>query len=59
MLRHAEDTFLVRTLVVPAMLSMSPWLNYWPRQMPEPIYEWLEEEGRPKFRMSSVASDSE
>ena len=26
-----EDTFLVRTLVVPAMLSMSPWLNYWPR----------------------------
>ncbi|CAK9091899.1 Mycolic acid-containing lipids exporter MmpL11 [Durusdinium trenchii] len=27
------DTFLVRTLVVPAMLSMSPWLNYWPRRM--------------------------
>jgi len=56
------DTFLVRTLVVPAMLSMSPWLNYWPREMPEPLYEWLEEESsfRSKFRLSSVASvDSE
>lgn len=52
------DTFLVRTLVVPAMLSMSPWLNYWPREMPEPLYEWLEEETglRSKLRLSSVAS---
>ncbi|CAK9098901.1 Mycolic acid-containing lipids exporter MmpL11 [Durusdinium trenchii] len=50
------DTFLVRTLVVPAMLSMSPWLNYWPREMPDPIYEWLDEENKPKFRLSSVGS---
>ena len=33
-----------------------------PREMPEPLYEWLEEESsfRSKFRLSSVASvDSE
>lgn len=53
------DTFLVRTLVVPAMLSMSPWLNYWPREMPEPQYEWLgegDEAARTKLRMASTAS---
>jgi len=52
------DTFLVRTLVVPAMLSMSPWLNYWPRRMPEPQFLWLEDESaRSKIRMTSVDSD--
>jgi len=35
------DTFVVRTVAVPALLSMSPWLNYWPRTMPEPCFEWL------------------
>ncbi|CAE7671957.1 mmpL11 [Symbiodinium pilosum] len=54
------DTFLVRTLVVPAMLSMSPWLNYWPREMPEPLYEWLGDadgaDARTKLRMASTGS---
>eukprot|EP00439_Symbiodinium_sp_Y106_P052944 s2603_g7.t1 len=30
------DTFVVRTVLVPAMLSLSPCLNYWPSKMPEP-----------------------
>ncbi|CAJ1360843.1 unnamed protein product [Effrenium voratum] len=29
------DTFVVRTVLVPAMLSLSPCLNYWPSRMPE------------------------
>lgn len=36
------DTFVVRTMLVPALLSMSPRLNYWPTKMPTPLYEWLD-----------------
>jgi len=35
------DTFIVRTVLVPAMLSLNPCLNYWPSKMPEPKYKWL------------------
>jgi len=56
------DTFLVRTIAVPALLSMSPWLNYWPRKMPEPRFEWLgqPDDARTQLRvgsLNSVASD--
>merc|ERR1711981_709349 len=36
------DTFLVRTVVTPALLSIGPWMNYWPVEMPKPMYEWLD-----------------
>jgi len=36
------DTFIVRTILVPAMLSLSPTLNYWPRKMPPIKYRWLD-----------------
>lgn len=36
------DTFIVRTVLVPAMLSLNPCLNYWPTKMPEPKFRWLE-----------------
>lgn len=32
------DTFVVRTILVPAMLSMWPALNYWPSSLPVPRY---------------------
>mmetsp|Transcript_61619 Transcript_61619/g.109486 ORF Transcript_61619/g.109486 Transcript_61619/m.109486 type:complete len:252 (-) Transcript_61619:81-836(-) len=56
------DTFLVRTIAVPALLSMSPWLNYWPRKMPEPRFEWLgqPQNARTQLRagsLNSIASD--
>lgn len=35
------DTFIVRTVLVPAMLSLNPRLNYWPAPMPEPRFRWL------------------
>mmetsp|Transcript_9776 Transcript_9776/g.28371 ORF Transcript_9776/g.28371 Transcript_9776/m.28371 type:complete len:897 (-) Transcript_9776:226-2916(-) len=35
------DTFVVRSILVPAMLSILPCTNYWPSKMPEPKYEWL------------------
>jgi len=35
------DTFVVRSILVPAMLSLCPVLNYWPSRMPEPKYTWL------------------
>jgi len=35
------DTFIVRTVLVPAMLSLVPCANYWPSKMPRPRYEWL------------------
>eukprot|EP00931_Biecheleriopsis_adriatica_P121421 TRINITY_DN96506_c0_g1_i1.p1 TRINITY_DN96506_c0_g1~~TRINITY_DN96506_c0_g1_i1.p1 ORF type:complete len:915 (-),score=162.03 TRINITY_DN96506_c0_g1_i1:13-2502(-) len=52
------DTFIVRTLAVPALLSMSPWLNYWPRTMPTPRFEWLGEahDARANLRVASMAS---
>merc|ERR1719323_391675 len=36
------DTFVVRSILVPAMLSLVPCSNYWPCKMPEPRYTWLE-----------------
>merc|ERR1712083_1063952 len=35
------DTFVVRTVLVPAMLSLVPAMNYWPSAMPVPRYRWL------------------
>jgi len=35
------DTFVVRSILVPAMLSLAPWANYWPCQMPPVCYTWL------------------
>jgi len=35
------DTFIVRTVLVPAMLSLIPCANYWPSRMPKVRYEWL------------------
>lgn len=35
------DTFVVRSILVPAMLSLMPASNYWPSKMPVPRYEWL------------------
>jgi len=40
------DTFVVRSILVPAMLSLFPVLNYWPSRMPEPRYTWLTGVGR-------------
>merc|ERR1711964_656580 len=38
------DTFVVRTVLVPAlMLIMQRW-NWWPREMPPPIHDALEGE---------------
>ncbi|CAE8683168.1 unnamed protein product [Polarella glacialis] len=53
------DTFLVRTIAVPALLSMSPWLNYWPRTMPEPKYEWLANGPNKSARGFARSSDDE
>jgi len=33
------DTFVVRTLLVPSLLSLGGFLNYWPMKMPKPIVE--------------------
>merc|ERR1711972_723117 len=35
------DTFVVRSILVPAMLSIVPQTNYWPSKMPDIKYEWL------------------
>mmetsp|Transcript_110564 Transcript_110564/g.219851 ORF Transcript_110564/g.219851 Transcript_110564/m.219851 type:complete len:957 (+) Transcript_110564:121-2991(+) len=35
------DTFVVRSILVPAMLSLLPCLNYWPSRMPEIKHTWL------------------
>lgn len=37
------DTFMVRTIVVPALLSLSPCLNYFPSKTPKPKFLWLAE----------------
>ena len=29
------DTFVVRTILVPAILSLGGWLNWWPAAMPK------------------------
>lgn len=44
------DTFVVRTVLVPAMLSLNPALNYWPTKMPKPNRKlmWLDEEDDPR-----------
>mmetsp|Transcript_40011 Transcript_40011/g.118645 ORF Transcript_40011/g.118645 Transcript_40011/m.118645 type:complete len:960 (+) Transcript_40011:113-2992(+) len=35
------DTFVVRSILVPSMLSLFPCCNYWPSKMPQPRYRWL------------------
>jgi len=35
------DTFVVRSILVPAMLSLFPVCNYWPTKMPPVRYRWL------------------
>merc|ERR1712203_1326600 len=34
-------TFIVRSILVPALLSLQGGLTYWPTKMPDPRYEWL------------------
>ena len=29
------DTFVVRVMLVPSLLSLGSWLNWWPGRMPE------------------------
>merc|ERR1712060_201573 len=36
------DTFVVRTVLVPALMLMAEDGNWWPRRMPPPIYQELE-----------------
>lgn len=36
------DTFVVRTIMVPAMLSLCPGANFWPSKMPAARFEWLD-----------------
>ena len=33
------DTFVVRTILVPAILSLGGWLNWWPTAMPKELDE--------------------
>merc|ERR1711920_223729 len=35
------DTLVVRTILVPAMLSLVPCTNYWPSRMPMVRFKWL------------------
>jgi hypothetical protein len=35
------DTFIVRTILVPAVLSLGACANYWPTRMPTARYHWL------------------
>merc|ERR1712039_1139677 len=35
------DTFVVRSILVPAMLSLVPCTNYWPSRMPMVRFKWL------------------
>merc|ERR1712048_35618 len=57
------DTFLVRTIVTPALLSLHSWINYWPVVMSEPIYEWLDDNLDPRMddilRQTSIGSADE
>lgn len=36
------DTFVVRTILVPAMLSLAPAANWWPSRMPLARFTWLQ-----------------
>jgi len=36
------DTFVVRTILVPAMMLIAQQWNWWPRRMPPPIHDILE-----------------
>lgn len=55
----AVDTFLVRTVLVPAMLSIVPCSNYWPSEMPEPRYEWLAKQGESRSDEEDDEEDDE
>lgn len=35
----AQDTFVIRTCLVPSVLTLAASLNYWPQQMPEPGWQ--------------------
>merc|ERR1711972_491176 len=43
------DTFVVRSILVPAMLSIVPQSNYWPSKMPDIKYEWLDRKSTAYF----------
>lgn len=52
------DTFIVRTVLVPAMLSLVPCANYWPSRMPKVRYEWLSKGlGKPNMDNRALTSD--
>jgi predicted RND superfamily exporter protein len=36
------DTFVIRTIMVPAMLSLFPRMNHWPSKVPPIRYAWLQ-----------------
>merc|ERR1712039_574055 len=40
------DTFVVRSILVPAMLSLVPCTNFFPLVMPEPRFVWLDKQER-------------
>mmetsp|Transcript_45380 Transcript_45380/g.119903 ORF Transcript_45380/g.119903 Transcript_45380/m.119903 type:complete len:941 (+) Transcript_45380:165-2987(+) len=52
------DTFVVRTVLVPCVLSLSPRLNYWPQRMPEVEYEWLDRPAPQSSRASGRTHSS-
>merc|ERR1712050_235068 len=49
------DTFVVRSILVPAMLSLVPCSNYFPCKMPEPLphCQWLDDAGVKRSPSSS------
>merc|ERR1740121_3598326 len=53
------DTFVVRTILVPSILSLSPGLNYWPTTMPEVKYEWFNQPDPSRAQELLVDSDKE
>jgi uncharacterized membrane protein YdfJ with MMPL/SSD domain len=50
------DTFVVRTILVPAMLSVYPPCNYWPTKMPPVEYRWL---GPSRTNANETATDND
>eukprot|EP00929_Paragymnodinium_shiwhaense_P014864 TRINITY_DN122824_c0_g1_i1.p1 TRINITY_DN122824_c0_g1~~TRINITY_DN122824_c0_g1_i1.p1 ORF type:complete len:890 (+),score=146.37 TRINITY_DN122824_c0_g1_i1:119-2788(+) len=36
-----NDTLIVRSILVPCVVSISPGLSYWPRVMPKAVHTWL------------------
>ena len=50
------DTFVVRVVLVPAMLSVGGWLNWWPRAMADVADR--DEDATRGARATAEASDS-